>query len=543
MMEPIDAAQSPKLPPLKPEQERQRFSSRSEEDGGEMGGPPLLPLDSWHSSGDLSDALLTMNGGGSSTSTGAAPAVSVQRRYHHLYRQHRPHLQPSRPPPPALHLAAAPPPRAVAESKGGTYMQQRRAVITTIWSFVATAAFALGVVLPLKGRQATLDFTTGFLVEKALSVDNLFVFLMLFDYFKVPEAYTERVLRWGIMSALVLRGVMIAIGVAAVQRFRPVLLAFALILVVSAAKMLQPEAEADDLADNAVMKLARRLVAAQDEYDGDKFFSTKNPAGVRTATPMLVVLICIELSDVLFAVDSIPAVVGITSDPFVVYSSNIFALMALRSLYQILSKSVQQLHYLRHAVATILGFVGAKMALEFFGVHVSSVLSLGVISGLLALGTLASVARTAPPPPAVPRGGRRRRRRAAAAAAARPRTPPSTTSCDLARVGTAKGARQTRWDGVYLLRSRLAGIFRSSRHVLYGSCVIVPRVVCGVCIFSVCYLCIPIQYRVSFGGGSVQCIVPAPSCFVSSRSSACARPRAPRHRRSSDHRCAYYYQV
>ena len=247
-----------------------------------------------------------------------------------------------------------------AESKGGNAMQQRQAIMATIWSFVATAAFAFGFVLPYKGKKATLDFITGFLVEKSLSVDNLFVFLMLFEYFRVPDEYTERVLRWGIMSALVLRGVMIAIGVAAVQRFRPVLLGFALILIVSAYKMLQPEGDEESLQDNAVMKIARWCVKATDEYDGDKFFTKID--GVRRATPMFVVLICIELSDVLFAVDSIPAVVGITQDAFIVYSSNIFALMALRSLYLILSKSVQQLIYLRHAVATILGFVGLKSA-------------------------------------------------------------------------------------------------------------------------------------------------------------------------------------
>lgn len=245
------------------------------------------------------------------------------------------------------------------------------------------------VVLPMKGTQATLDFVTGFLVEKSLSVDNLFVFLMLFEYFHVPDEYTERVLRWGIMSALVLRGFMIAMGVAAVERFRPVLLVFAVILIASAYKMLQPENE-EDLADNAVMRIARWLVDATDEYDGDKFFT--KVAGVRRATPMFVVLICIELSDVLFAVDSIPAVVGITHDPFIVYSSNIFALMALRSLYLILAKSVQQLLYLRHAVAAILGFVGVKMVAEFFEVHISSFASLSVILLLLAAGTAASVA-------------------------------------------------------------------------------------------------------------------------------------------------------
>ena len=378
----IDAASgsSSTLPQLagSSSKQQQRFNGNgngnyayaSHDDDRGPNPPPLLPLESWHSSHD-DDILLPAYG---STYGG----TTSQRRSNSFYQQQQ--LQRG-----ALLVAAKP------EAKGGTMMQQRRAVITTIWSFVATAAFALLVVLPYKGAQATLDFTTGFLVEKSLSVDNLFVFLMLFEYFKVPDAYTERVLKWGIMSALVLRGVMIWIGVAAVQRFRPVLLAFSLILVVSAYKMLQPEAEADDLQDNAVMKIARWLVSAQDEYDEDKFFTLKG--GKRVATPMLVVLICIELSDVLFAVDSIPAVVGITHDPFIVYSSNIFALMALRSLYQILSKSVQQLHYLRHAVATILGFVGVKMALEFFHYGISSFASLAVICGLLAAGTIASIAK------------------------------------------------------------------------------------------------------------------------------------------------------
>ena len=280
------------------------------------------------------------------------------------------------------------PQRSSKESKGGTNLQERRAIITTIWSFVATAAFAVFIVLPLKGQQATLDFTTGFLVEKSLSVDNLFVFLMIFEYFHVPDEYTERVLKWGIMSALILRGVMIGIGVAAVQRCRPVLLGFAAILVVSAYKMMQPEDE-ETLEENAVMRLARRLVKATDQYDGDKFFTRVQ--GVRCATPMFVVLICIELSDVLFAVDSIPAVVGITQDPFIVYSSNIFALMALRSLYQILAKSVQQLLYLRHAVALILGFVGLKMVAEFFHISVSSFASLAFIVLTLTGGTIASM--------------------------------------------------------------------------------------------------------------------------------------------------------
>ena len=194
-------------------------------------------------------------------------------------------------------------------SSKGTSVHYKQAITATVWSILVTILFGMGIVLPWKGSSATVDFFTAFLVEKSLSVDNLFVFLMIFEYFKVPEAHTQRVLKWGILTALVLRGVMIGLGVAVVTRFRPVLLLFALILVVSSYKMLQPETESD-LADNPVMKIARRLVKATDNYDGDRFFTRER--GVRRATPMLVVLICIELSDVVFAVDSIPAVVGIS---------------------------------------------------------------------------------------------------------------------------------------------------------------------------------------------------------------------------------------
>jgi len=275
-------------------------------------------------------------------------------------------------------------------SSKGTSVHYKQAITATVWSIVVTIVFGLGVVWPWKGSGATVDFATAFLVEKSLSVDNLFVFLMIFEYFKVPEAHTQRVLKWGILTALLLRGVMIGLGVAVVTRFRPVLLLFALILLVSSYKMLQPE-EDSDLADNPVMKIARRFVKATDNYDGDRFFTRER--GVRRATPMLVVLVCIELSDVVFAVDSIPAVVGISQDPFVVYTSNCFALLALRSLYTLLAKSVQQLHYLRHAVALILGFVGVKMTLEFFHFEVGSVISLAVIVGLLLGGTLLSIVK------------------------------------------------------------------------------------------------------------------------------------------------------
>lgn len=256
------------------------------------------------------------------------------------------------------------------------------------------SALVFGACLyPWKGSKGVLDFYTAFLVEKSLSVDNLFVFLMLFEYFKVPEAYINRVLTWGILSAIALRGFMIVLGVAAVQKCRPILLVFAIILVLSSIKMFQDHDEGEALADNAIMKFARRTIKCSDEYDGDRFFTKVD--GKKVATPLLLVLVCIELSDVVFAVDSIPAVVGITQDTFVVYTSNIFALMALRSLYLILSKAVQDLRYLKPAVALILDFIGGKMILEYFEehhrIHLGSLASLGVVSGILVIGVVSSL--------------------------------------------------------------------------------------------------------------------------------------------------------
>lgn len=280
--------------------------------------------------------------------------------------------------------------------KGNTEQQKEavkshRALMATMWSFIVTAAFGVGVVMPLRGAKGLLDFATAFLVEKSLSVDNLFVFLMIFNYFQVPEELTPRVLQWGILSALVMRGVMIAAGVLIIQRFRPVLLVFSLILVVSAAKMLAPEEEETDLKDNPIVKLAHSMFSTTDEFDGSKFFTRRD--GTLKATPLLVVLLCVELSDIMFAVDSIPAVVGISQDPLVVYSSNVFALLAMRSLYVLLAKSVSTFYYLKHAVALILFFIGGKMSLEFFEVHVPTWLSPAVILLLLVGGSGASLHR------------------------------------------------------------------------------------------------------------------------------------------------------
>mmetsp|Transcript_22483 Transcript_22483/g.69639 ORF Transcript_22483/g.69639 Transcript_22483/m.69639 type:complete len:363 (-) Transcript_22483:402-1490(-) len=253
------------------------------------------------------------------------------------------------------------------------------------------AACAFGVfTFFLKGQQAGLAYFAAYLVEQSLSVDNLFVFLMLFAYFKVPMAHQGRVLTWGIVGAVLMRGFMIAVGVAAVENFRWMILVFAAVLIYSSVKMLQEEEEEEDLSQNYIIRMSKKVIGhVSDRYDGDKFFTDQN--GERVATPLLLCLISIELSDFVFAVDSIPAVLGVSHDPFIVYTSNIFAIIALRSLYTLVARAVSELPYLKHAVALVLLFIGVKMILEFGGFEVGTGTSLFVVFVLLVGGVVLSM--------------------------------------------------------------------------------------------------------------------------------------------------------
>jgi TerC family integral membrane protein len=262
-------------------------------------------------------------------------------------------------------------------------------------ALAVAAAGCFGVLLHgTRGPQAALEFASGYLVEQSLSVDNLFVFIMLFDYFKVPRAFQGRVLNYGILGAVLMRGFMIVAGVAAVQKFRWMTLLFAGILLLSAIKLLLESDDDDDdeVNDRLVMRIARKVVGPIAEYDGDRFFTTsyKDGKSISAATPLLLCLVCVELSDVVFAVDSIPAVLGISTDPLVVYSSNIFAIIGLRALYTLVARAVDSLAYLKHAVCAVLVFIALKMIGEYFEYHVSTGLSLVVVGSLLALGVLVS---------------------------------------------------------------------------------------------------------------------------------------------------------
>eukprot|EP00547_Thalassionema_nitzschioides_P004142 CAMPEP_0194213690 /NCGR_PEP_ID=MMETSP0156-20130528/14463_1 /TAXON_ID=33649 /ORGANISM="Thalassionema nitzschioides, Strain L26-B" /LENGTH=265 /DNA_ID=CAMNT_0038941783 /DNA_START=399 /DNA_END=1193 /DNA_ORIENTATION=- len=230
------------------------------------------------------------------------------------------------------------------------------------------------------------EFYAGYLVEQSLSVDNLFVFLLLFDFFKVPLQCQDKVLSWGIYGAVVMRATMITLGAIAIETFRPILLVFAGILVYSSFKILVEgdDDEEEDMNENAIVKFSRRLIDSTDEFDESNFFTIVG--GIRKATPLFLCMIAIEISDVVFAVDSVPAVFGVTENPLVVFTSNMFAIMGLRSLYTILSKAATDLVYLEPAVAVVLGFIGSKMIGEYFGYEIPTQLSLTVVATLLSGG-------------------------------------------------------------------------------------------------------------------------------------------------------------
>jgi TerC family integral membrane protein len=274
-------------------------------------------------------------------------------------------------------------------------IEYQRALTKTILTISLACLFGIGV-MTTRGVSSGYEFFAGYLIEQSLSIDNLFVFLMLFDYFKVPIDLQNRVLSWGIGGAIVLRGLMIGVGVAALQKFRSVILVFAGILIASSVNLLsegtiQDETHHSAAEENLIMKLTKMIFPnTSGELHGEDFF-VKNNHGKMIATPLFLCLVCVELSDFVFAVDSIPAVLGVSKDPLIVYASNIFAIMALRSLYTVLAKAVSNFRYLKPAVALVLGFVGLKMVGEYYHYEISTGVSLVAICTLLGGGVVASI--------------------------------------------------------------------------------------------------------------------------------------------------------
>ena len=259
-----------------------------------------------------------------------------------------------------------------------------------IWSAVWIAlalVFNLGV-WKFLGPQPGVEFLTGYLIEKSLSIDNIFVIALLFAYFKVPGEYQHRVLFWGILGALVMRAAFILAGAALLDRFHWIIYLFGGFLVLTGIKMAFAPEHGVEPERNPVVRLVRRLMPVTAEFRGASFFV--RAGGRRAATPLFLVLVMVEFTDLVFAVDSIPAIFAVTRDPFLVYTSNVFAILGLRSLYFLLAGVMHKFEYLKLGLAAILVFVGAKMALVDW-VKVPTVLSLGVIAAILALAVAASL--------------------------------------------------------------------------------------------------------------------------------------------------------
>jgi tellurite resistance protein TerC len=260
-----------------------------------------------------------------------------------------------------------------------------------IWSVVwigLAAAFNVIVYFQF-GAQTALEFTTAYLIEKALSVDNIFVFLVVFSSFAVPAIYHHRVLFWGILGALVMRGIFIAAGTALLSRFHFVMYVFGLILVVSGIKLIVKKDEEVEPEKNPIVKLAKRLFPITNGYRGAHFFVKEN--GRSMATPLFLVLVALEATDLVFAVDSVPAVLAVSKDVFIVYTSNIFAILGLRSLYFVLAGVLSKFHLLKYGLSAVLIFVGAKMLIaDLYKVPI--VVSLAVIMVLIAGTVVASLA-------------------------------------------------------------------------------------------------------------------------------------------------------
>jgi tellurite resistance protein TerC len=254
-----------------------------------------------------------------------------------------------------------------------------------LWWYLATdPAYGEAV-----ANQKTLEFFTGYVIEKSLAVDNIFVFLMIFAFFKVPAEYQRRVLLYGVFGAIILRTIMVFLGAALVKEFDWILYVFGAFLLFTGLKMMLPEKdEEQDLANNGLLKFLRKHLRMTDEYHGEAFFVVKN--GLRYATPMFVVLVFVELSDVVFAVDSIPAIFAVTMDPFIVLTSNIFAILGLRAMFFLLADVADRFHLLRYGLAIVLSFIGMKLLLLKV-YHIPVAVSLGVVFSVITASVIASL--------------------------------------------------------------------------------------------------------------------------------------------------------
>lgn len=265
-------------------------------------------------------------------------------------------------------------------------------------------AYDHGLIQTADGQHAGVTYFTGFFIEKALSVDNVFIISLIFGFFAIPRRYQYRALVWGIIAVIVLRGLMIGVGAALVQEYSWLLYIFGAFLLVTGVKMLVMQESEPDVANNPVVRFLRRRMRVTNQLHGEKFFirapDTKTGKPVLWATPLFLALVVINIADLIFAVDSVPAIFAITTDTFIVYTANIMAILGLRALYFALAAMVHRFHYLKYALALVLVFIGAKIFWnQIFG-KVDPAISLGVTLALIAGGVLYSLWKTRNEPPA-----------------------------------------------------------------------------------------------------------------------------------------------
>jgi len=240
----------------------------------------------------------------------------------------------------------------------------------------------------MNGQQAASQFLLGYVLEKSLSIDNIFVIAMVFSYFQVPLALQHRVLFWGILGAVILRGVMILVGVTLINSFDWIPYVFGALLIYTAVKMLILRSETVEPQENTLVKLARRFLPFTDRFHGKHFFIKVKKRYV--ATPLFLALLMVESSDVMFAIDSIPAIFAVTRDPFIVFTSNIFAILGLRSMYFVLAGYMERFRYLKHSLVFVLAYVGVKMMMSNH-YHIPATVSLAVILAILSVGVISSI--------------------------------------------------------------------------------------------------------------------------------------------------------
>lgn len=268
-------------------------------------------------------------------------------------------------------------------------MQTKKAINQFLFWVALALLFNLGIYFYF-GQQKAIEFFGGYIIEQSLSLDNLFLFLVIFSSFGITAEYQKRVLNYGIFGAIILRLIFVVLGVAIVNKFHWILYVFGVILIVSGLKiMLKKEEEETDFKNNKLIKFLSKFIPFTDKLEGEKFFVRKN--GVLYATPLLAILVIIESSDLIFAIDSIPAIFSITTDTFIVYSSNIFAILGLRNLYFLIGILNDKFKYVKMGVALILVFTGIKLSILFFHIEISVVLSVAIIFTILAASIIVSM--------------------------------------------------------------------------------------------------------------------------------------------------------